>query len=294
MAKMFISIAEAAQMLGKSEGEVQGYIDSNQLEAFKQGDEFMLKREQVEALGGMDSSSSGTGLSLADSGGPVGLMDDLEPLDLASSGSGPGLDLGADPAPTTDLSEATGISIFDPEDTESADPNQQTQVTATNDFADLAGDFGGADASGSGLLDLTREADDTSLGLDSFGQETVGGTTPGDIDPLGLGDTAGGGDLFETTPETAAAPTAAAPAGAAMVPAPAFDGPGSGLVGGLTFAMTVACLVALAITLLAMVGAGELLKPILSLDSAPLIVGGGLAGLTLIAGLLGMFVFGRR
>jgi hypothetical protein len=72
-----------------------------------------------------------------------------------------------------------GISIFDAEDLEigSADPMAKTQITASiEDQINLEGV-----GSGSGLLDLTRESDDTSLGaevLDNIEIEGVG-SAPG-------------------------------------------------------------------------------------------------------------------
>jgi hypothetical protein len=59
--------------------------------------------------------------------------------------------------------DQTGVSIFDPEDEDDADPAAATQVSPSlGGFAD----FGDAAASGSGLANLALEGDDTSLGAD--------------------------------------------------------------------------------------------------------------------------------
>lgn len=56
-----------------------------------------------------------------------------------------------------------GISVFDEDDIEiAADPMAKTMLTGGDDDLRLDGSGGG----GSGLLDLTRESDDTSLGAD--------------------------------------------------------------------------------------------------------------------------------
>src|SRR5690606_27723228 len=58
---------------------------------------------------------------------------------------------------------ATGISVFDADEIGDADPMAQTQITSSfvSDDDELSLESVG---SGSGLLDLTRESDDTSLG----------------------------------------------------------------------------------------------------------------------------------
>jgi hypothetical protein len=84
------------------------------------------------------------------------------------------LDLNAEEKKTAkkkDPRQETGVSIFDADELkEEADPAAQTQITqAVDDEEELALQSIG---SGSGLLDLTREADDTSLGaelLDEIG-----------------------------------------------------------------------------------------------------------------------------
>jgi hypothetical protein len=62
------------------------------------------------------------------------------------------------------VARASGIGVFDDDELEiDADPMAETQITApaTEDHVSLEGT-----GSGSGLLDLTREADDTSLGAE--------------------------------------------------------------------------------------------------------------------------------
>src|ERR1700748_332040 len=81
MAKMFYSLDEAAQKLGKTAAEVQQMAASGQLQEFKDRDKLMFKREQVDLLAG-----GGKGDSKADSG--------VIPLaDSAIGGSSMGLSL---------------------------------------------------------------------------------------------------------------------------------------------------------------------------------------------------------
>ncbi|MEO1512490.1 MAG: hypothetical protein AAFU70_10475, partial [Planctomycetota bacterium] len=165
MAKMFYSVGEAAEKLGMSEGQVNDLISSGQLQEFRDGDRVMLKVDQVDLLAGGDEDDADGLIPLADS------ADDLEPIGLASSGSGTGSMLDDDP------SAGTGISIFDAdsEGTEEADPAAQTQITSSTPTfpPDPA-------ASGSGLGNIALESDDTSLGAD-FLDDVYGSGTGIDV-----------------------------------------------------------------------------------------------------------------
>ena len=138
MAKMFYSLEEAAQKLGMDVDDVQALTESGQLQEFRDQDKIMLKVEQVDLLAG-DNDDSGGMIPLADSG-------EIEPISMSSSGSAPAMDM-ADP-------DQTGVSIFDPEDEDDADPAAATQVSPS--MAGFA-DFGDAAASGSGLASLALE-----------------------------------------------------------------------------------------------------------------------------------------
>jgi len=271
MAKMFYTIDEAAERLGKSADEVQQMADSGQLQEVRDGDRLMFKKEQVDLLGG------GTEEDV------LRLGDDLEPLSLSSSGSGSALGMGLDQP-----SDSTGISIFDPDETETADPSAQTQVTESG--MDAGFDLDSA-SSGSGLLDLTKEADDTSLGADLlddvYGQETMGATSPsGESGIMDDGPSA----LFEGTEGEADA--AAAPA-AAMMPmlAEAYDGAWSGIGGGLALGMVVCLAFAISVVIFAMTGTIEPVKSIIGGQFYA--VAGGLAGVVVIFAVVGM-VLGKK
>jgi hypothetical protein len=74
MAKMFYSLEEAAQRLGKSAAEVQQMATSGQLQEFKDRDKLMFKREQVDLLAGGAKAESGGFIPLAgNEGSSLGL-----------------------------------------------------------------------------------------------------------------------------------------------------------------------------------------------------------------------------
>ncbi|MCC7388030.1 MAG: helix-turn-helix domain-containing protein [Phycisphaerales bacterium] len=271
MAKMFYTIEEAAEKLGKGVGDVQKMAETGQLQEFRDRDRLMFKKEQVDLLAGGGDDDL------------LKLSDDLEPLSLSSSGSGSGLGLDSG-------KESTGMSIFDPDDTDSADPSAQTQVTASGVEAGFELDSA---SSGSGLLDLTREADDTSLGADLledvYGQETMGATSPAGESGIMEGPAAA---LFEGS-EGEADTAAAGGAGVAAMPvlAEAYDGAWSGIGGGIALGMTVCLAAAIAVVLFAMTGS---LAPVAGIIGGQFYaVVGGMAGVVVIFAIVGM-VLGKR
>ncbi len=195
MAKMFYTLEEAQAALGKSEEEIKQYAREGRLREFRDGPRLMFKADQVEQLkSDLSSGSDHVDLGTSDSGGLIGLVDttgasgtsitlsDADTgqssmagmktkddtalaADLGLSGS-----LGGVPSPGRPASSGTGLSgtatsrqgginVFGDE-VERVDPAAQTAITgAVREQRDLEGV-----GSGSGLLDLTRESDDTSLG----------------------------------------------------------------------------------------------------------------------------------
>jgi hypothetical protein len=282
MAKMFYTIEETAGKLGMSAEEVRELASSGQLQEFRDRDRLMFKVEQVDLLGGADSSEDLDEIPLADSG-------DLGPITASSSGTGSVFAL-------EDSRESTGISIFEPDSGDIADPSEQTQITPSQSQPEFMTDSG---ASGSGLMDFTREPDDTSLGADlledvySAADSASSGATESAIGASAIGASAigaAGGDLFEPAggqPEVSAA--AAIPA--SMV-AGAYDGPWSGIVGGLALGMVVLLALATAIAIFGMTGAAGAILANLTANMVWGIVGGG-AGLMVLAAIIGWFALRR-
>jgi len=212
MDKMFYSIEEAAQRLGKSVDEVRQMSGRGQLQEFRDRDKLMFKKEQVDLLAGDDEG----GIPLAESG------------ELALSSSGTGLKL--DPV----TKDSTGISIFEADATDESDANAVTRVTTAPGSLQDPGRSGSG-----GLLDLTKEADDTSLGAglmeDVYGSDTIAQQTAADASVSGGGEPS---QLFETPggeTEVVVAPV--------MLAAEPYDGMWSGIAGGLAAGMAVALLI---------------------------------------------------
>jgi len=139
--------------------------------------------------------SGGEAVSLADSGSGTGPGADIVSLDEVDKDAIEGMK--KDDTVITNI----GISVFDDDDLEiAADPMAKTLMTGGDDHLGLDGSGGG-----SGLLDLTRESDDTSLGAEL-------------LEGIDMGDTA------ETAVEPAA-PESAEPleAGAEAMPEPELE-----------------------------------------------------------------------
>ncbi len=218
MDKMFYSLEEAAEKLKKTPDDVRQMAARGQLQEFRDRDKLMFKREQVDLLAGGDDDM-------------IPLAGDSGELSLSSSGTGMKVD--------KDSKEQSSISIFEAETTDDADANAVTRVSnsPTAGFADP-----GSSGSGTGgLLDLTREADDTSLGAglmeDVYGGETVAQQTA--AEPAISGGESN--QLFESP--TSGEPDFASPV-AAMAAAEPYDGTWSGIAGGLALGAVVALLLA--------------------------------------------------
>ncbi len=273
MAKMFYTLDEAAAKLGMDQTEVQSLAESGQLQEFRDREKLMFKVEQVDLLAGDDDADED--ITLADTGTGI------ESISLSSSGSASVFALEAS-------GDATGVSIFEPEDGDEVDANADTLVSS--------GGLGGsgfsmdAGASGSGLAQLAFEPDDTSLGgnlLDDLAADSQAGATGGGS---AIGDTAFGGSvagaLFEGTssPETEFAPSSAGVM--PMAGAEVYDGAASGLFGGVALGMVLMLMGALAVMVLGITGGSKQILGTVDTNMLYMIAGGG-AGAVILFGIIG-------
>ena len=223
MAKMFYSLEEACDKLNMSEDQIKALVRQAKLREFRDAGKVNYKIEEVDALvadvAADSSPESGSGELV------------LEPaeestIDLAMGSTGDMLSLEEADADETATGEETeekkkddtvvtsvGISVFD-EDEEIegvADPLAQTVVSGAS-----AGGLGiEGVGSGSGLLDLTRESDDTSLGAELLDEiypgEQEDGAEMGEATRAGLEEaidkTPKGEDLFEGSGVSEAVPS---------------------------------------------------------------------------------------
>ena len=162
---MFYSVEETCEKLGKSEAEVKEMVESGQLQEFRDREKLMFKVDQIDLLAGTEDDTSEFHFGLED------------------SASGSGLDLADESIiGLADSREATGISVFDTDHSGEEDAAGETQVGGTQVGVEAIEDELSLEAigSGSGLLDLTRESDDTALGAELL-EEVYSGDTGADI-----------------------------------------------------------------------------------------------------------------
>jgi hypothetical protein len=167
MADMFYSLEETAAKLGKSEQELKDMVDGGSVHALRDSGKLVFKRDDIDAMTEPDqarledSSLGSTGLDETDSSIEL-LSEDTDTIELGQSPSG---------LPNMADSDASGsgIGVFDPGADKSADDSGDQELAL-----DSVG-------SGSGLLDLTRESDDTSLGAELLDEIYPGGTDSSDI-----------------------------------------------------------------------------------------------------------------
>lgn len=217
MAKMFYTLEETQTALGRSGEDIKQLTREGKLREFRDGAKVMYKADQVEALKGEFGidSGGGSGLDLgpSDTGGPLGLADSASGtssgsmIGLADTGSGSPISGSGGPLSKDDTATdiglsasssgsaiplagsmggslggsmggtrtGTGVNVLGAGGGD-ADPSAQTAVSSS---------FGGegvnleAMGSGSGLLDLSRERDDTSLGEPVLGEIESGGSRSG-------------------------------------------------------------------------------------------------------------------
>lgn len=235
MAKAFYSMEEVCELLGKTPNAVKGLVQDGTLREFRDGGKVFFKAEHVNKLSGSKGSSEDSGEILLE---PVG-EPELPSLGDVDGTSMIGLEPLADEAPPErapaaparekgTVISASGIGVFDDDELQiDADPMADTQIAAAPSIDQVSLEGTG---SGSGLLDLTREADDTSLGA-----ELLDEIYPGEeeaAEPTAAAEREAEVEEAEEadTEDRAAAPVAAAaPAAARLIAAD----PSEGLFGGL-------------------------------------------------------------
>ncbi len=277
MAKMFYSAEEAAGKLGKSVDELMAMAKSGEVQSFKQDNQDMFRVEQIDMISSTDDigdlsinlEDSGEADSLGLSGSAPGIKSDDVSLEMSGEiGLEDSNTAGADDSFLAGSGMGTGISAFESE--------------ASGD--DLLKDDLSLETvgSGSGLLDLTRESDDTSLGA-----ELLDEVYSNDDDPAIPSSSSG---LFEAAGAESGGNNLGGgmPMGGVPMVVESYEGGWSGLgVGMGIVAVASLCLAAL----MAFVGLRGTLPGLAELMTDGMMVWfGGLLGGLIIFGLLGFFI----
>ena len=203
MAKMFYTVDETKAALGKSDEEIKELAREGRLREFRDGARLMFKADQVENLKSeLTETAEPLALSPEDSGFAISFNDEKEAsgshagLPLAEPGSSSGSTAGGSTVSTQEKEDTamaselgltgslsgmpsssragsgisgssgskSGIDVFgEDSNAEKSDPSAATSIAAAIGADQMNIESVG---SGSGLLDLTNERDDTSLGAE--------------------------------------------------------------------------------------------------------------------------------
>ncbi len=183
MAKMFYTMDEAAQKLGVSQDGLKDLVTQNKLREFRDGSRVMFKVDQV------DKVVSERQAAVAKQQGTSGLSDSGIALAASDSQAGDAISLSDTAVPTMSKDDTavvsgpgasdSGVKVFESGEMKAVDASAQTRIqnpaTDSSDQLSLEGV-----GSGSGLLDLTRESDDTSLGAELLDEIYPGGDAKGE------------------------------------------------------------------------------------------------------------------
>ena len=289
MAKMFYTTEEAAEKLGKSVDEVTEMASSGQIQEFRDKDKVMFKVDQIDLLAGGDDDMGDIPISLEESG-------EQDPLSLSGSAPAAPHDAGGDDI-SLELSASGAIGLEDSaveaEDSFLGASGPGSGVSAFESDAnseDTSGELLDDDlsletvGSGSGLLDLTRESDDTSLGAELL-DEVYANDDNEEIPASASG-------LFEAADAESSGATAEVgstmPMGSVPMVVESYEGGWSGLgVGVSLVGIAALCIVGM----MAFVGSTGTLAPIAEMISGQMMVWvGSLLGGVFVLGLLGFFI----
>ncbi len=173
MAKPFYSMEEVTAMLGKTPDQIRKLVRDGSLREFRDAGKIFFKAEDVEQLSGgraAPPAASDSGEIVLEAADDRSEVPEVVPEPPPSPSGGTSI-IGLEPLEDEKSGKkddtvltASGIGVFDEDELEiDADPMAKTQITTgpIDDQVSLEGA-----GSGSGLLDLTRESDDTSLGAE--------------------------------------------------------------------------------------------------------------------------------
>ena len=210
MAKMFYSAEEAALRLGKTLEELKQLVREGTLREFRDAGTVNYKVDEVDGMAAPGESAGGSesgeimlepgeesGIELAASGSDIlSLEEDGEPSPGDTGDTAAGTKASERKKKGSTVIPSVGVNVFDDDEVdEVVDPLAQTAVT------DVAGLGLEGSGSGSGILDLTRESDDTSLGAELL-EEIYSSESEGEGDAVEMGEDTRAGLEEAVTEET--------------------------------------------------------------------------------------------
>lgn len=291
MGKMYYTEQEACEKLGLDAAGLAEKVNAGDLQRYQDGAKSVYKASDVDTMGNGAASlvDNDDRISLAET--VIVNQSDADAISLAEVDELDTVGNGAIRKEDTVIT-TQGISIFDDEDLEieEADPLAKTQIAPSLDDQIALDGVG----SGSGLLDLTRESDDTSLGAEVLGNidlEAAGSGLMGSgLMGSGLMGSGMGSGLDDPSSALDAAAAVAAARPVSMEP-PIFvetEDATTGLFGGLMFVTMLLTVLIVAVTLAAQQGVFSAVVQFAQKELTMVVAGAGVA--MIIAAVVGMLV----
>ncbi|NNM87701.1 MAG: helix-turn-helix domain-containing protein [Phycisphaerae bacterium] len=299
MAKMFYSLDETTAKLNVPPEKLKELVDQGKLREFRDGAKVMYKVDQVDTLLRDLSGGTGTGsgvLNLTSSAGDSGIAlagdssaGTKAPLAGGTKTPAAGTGAGMKPPPIKASPTSGPMRVFDEREVKPIDASAQTQITSP--VYDAISPSGlDSVGSGSGLLDLTRESDNTSLGAELLDEIYPGeGSKAGQT---GIGSASSGvfDHAAQTSAGAAAVATGAEPTGpmvSTYSPVVEAPDPTAGIFGGFALA----AILAMGLTILISAAGVQGFEPgwLHTLASNLLLFSGLLVLVALLFGFVGFF-----
>jgi hypothetical protein len=299
MAKMFYSLDETTAKLNVAPEKLKELVDQGKLREFRDGAKVMYKVDQVDTLLRDLSGGTGTGsgvLNLSSSAGDSGIAlagdssaGTKAPLAGGTKAPAAGTGTGMKPPPIKASPASGPMRVFDEREVKPIDASAQTQITSP--VYDAISPSGlDSVGSGSGLLDLTRESDNTSLGAELLDEIYPGeGSKAGQT---GIGSASSGvfDHAAQTSSGAAAVATGAEPTGpmvSSYSPVVEAPDPTAGIFGGFALA----AILAMGLTILISAAGVQGFEPgwLHTLASNLLLFSGLLVLVALLFGFVGFF-----
>jgi len=282
--KSFYTLEEAAKRLGWSAEKVNRNAEMGKLQRVQHEGQAKFRVEEIELLA-MKGDSSGS------SAGGFGLLEDsgAGPINLADSGAGmKGAPAGGSKSkPPSSLLEDSVLGLADSTPKGAKPPAGGIDLSDQTGVSALSGRSKGGDGveigletvgSGSGLLDLTRESEETALGAELLDQVYSSDGESPQVSADVFGAVAADVSLGQMTPSGSTG----------MVAVETVDGAWSGVGTGVLVAAFAGIVVCGLITVSVAMGAGSAVASAFSGNI--LAWAGSLAGITAVFGLVGFFV----
>jgi len=200
MTEGYYSFQETMKKLMLTAEQIEALIREARIREFRIEGERQFKASEIDGLAAEINPSFGDSSDASDSGTGSGSGIELLPADTSDGSSDKPGQQAPGAGPPTAKTTPAGVNVFDEDELAGLDVDPMAKTQISRSVSDEISSEGGG--SGSGLLDLSKESDDTSLGgvLDEIysGEETIAETGAPAAEPGAEGE--GFAEMAEPSP----------------------------------------------------------------------------------------------